>query len=80
MARTDTPPEHRCSKNAYWLSIMSSDAVRADTDLDGVEETELATKRRVEVVVPELERLERVHDRTIVAVGRRRDQAGERAA
>ena len=68
------PPGNRCS--------TAKSAERAEhyigmTNLNGIQKTQLATVWVVEVIVPERERLERVHERTIVTVRGGGDKAAE---
>lgn len=42
--------------------------------LYGIQQTQLATVRMAKVILPAVKRLERVHQRTIEAIARRRDE------
>ena len=66
------PPGSRCS--------TAKSAERAEhyigmTNLNGIQKTQLSTVGVVEVVVPEVEGLERVHEGTIVTVRGGGDEA-----
>ena len=69
------PPVNRCSGDV--VRDRSRRERKRGTHLDGVQYTQLTAMRVAEVVLPQVEGLERVHERTIITVCGGGDQTEE---